>query len=144
MLRREDELPKDVIKEMKRIADESSPHSPYFDNVQDYQDDSEVEPVKNWAKEMRKRGHSIPDSKIRLNVDDSGKKDEPPDILVEMDEKLVGIEVTNLIEYVKENQVSIVSSGKEAILTWKYPQEDQIVFSWSGSDLEGERNLVGN
>ena len=125
---------KDVIKEMKRIANESSPHSPYFDNVQGYQDRSEVEQVKDWAKEMRRRGRSIPGCKIRLNVDDSGKKDEPPDILVEMDGKLVGIEVTNLMKFVQENQIPIVSSGKKTILKWKCRQ-GQIVFSWSGSDL---------
>ena len=137
MQRNEDDLTEDDLKEMTRIADKSSPHSPYFDNVQGYQDPSEVAQVEDWAKEMRKRDHSIPGSKIRPNVDDSGKKDDPPDILVEMDGKLVGIEVTNLMEYVKENQVPIVSSGKEAILTWKYHQ-GQIVFSWSGSALDDD------
>ena len=84
---------------------------------------------------MRKRGHSI--CKIRPHVDDSGEKDDPPDILVEMDGKLVGIEVTNFMEYVHENRISISLSGKETILKWKCRQ-GQIVFSWSGSDLDDD------
>ncbi len=142
---REDELPEDVIKEVKRIADKSSPHSPYFDNVHDdqnpgpwiltYQDRSEVEQVKDWAKEMRKRGHSIGEPKP--NFDESGNKDDPPDILVKMDGKEVGIEVTNLMKYVNENRISILSSGKETILEWKHRQ-GQIVFTWSDSDLDND------
>ena len=101
--RKEGDLTEDELEELKRIANQSSQFSPYFDNVRDYQDFSEVEQVEDWAKEMRKRGHSI--CKIDLNVDDKGRKNDPPDVLVNMDGSLVGVEVTNLVVHLSDDQI---------------------------------------
>ena len=103
MQRKQGDLTGHDLAELERIANKSSQFSPYFDNVQGYQDDSEVEQVKDWAIEMRKRGHSI--CKIDLNVDDKGKKDDPPDVLVNMDGSLVGVEVTNMVEHLNDDQI---------------------------------------
>ena len=103
MQRKEGDLTEDDLEELERIANKSSQFSPYFDNVQCYQDSSEVEQAKDWAKEMRKRGHSI--CKIDLNVDDKGKKDDPPDVLINMDGSLVGVEVTNLVVHLSDDQI---------------------------------------
>ena len=128
------------LKVMQRIADNSSPHSPYFDNIRGYQKLSEIAIVEDWAKEIRKQGHSV--CKIKLNVDDNGNPDDPPDVLAEMNGIPVGIEVTNLVEYVCQNQNPIYGPDKVTILKWKQSQ-GQIDFSWCGSDLdEDERKKV--
>ena len=61
-----------------------------FDH-RDYQDYFEVCATRDWARELRKSNHSIPDSKIKKNDDD------PPDVLADMDGKRIGVEVTRLI-----------------------------------------------
>ena len=52
----------------------------------------EVAAVVDWAKEMKKRGHSIPICEIEANPND------PPDVKAKMDGKPIGIEVTRLAE----------------------------------------------
>ena len=91
-----DEWTDNDLEEMKRIAEKSRPHSPYFDNIHGYQDLAEIEKVKDWALEMEKHGYSI--CKIRPNLDAAGNQDDPPDALIEMGGQLVGIEVTDLME----------------------------------------------
>ena len=87
----------EVLEEMLRIAGKSSPYSPYLDNIHGHQELAEVEKVQDWAKEMEKCGHSV--SEIRLNLED------PPDVLVEIDGKLVGIEVTDLVEFPERDAI---------------------------------------
>ena len=61
-----------------------------FDH-RDYQDYFEVCATRDWARELRKSHHSIPDYKIKKNDDD------PPDVLADMDGKRIGVEVTRLV-----------------------------------------------
>ena len=128
-----DEWTDNDLEEMKRIAEKSSPHSPYFDNIHGYQDLAEIEKVKDWALEMEKHGYSI--CKIRPNLDAAGNQDDPPDALTEMDGQLVGIEVTDLMEYVSENRIRVVGQGKGTVLKWKL-RRGEPVFSWCGSTLD--------
>ncbi len=86
----------DLIKEVERVSKKIKPSSPYLDNITKYQGLSEIHMVKDWAKEMRKQGHSI--------CQISGNDDDPPDVLAMLDDKPIGIEVTNLVEYLHEDQ----------------------------------------
>ena len=135
-----DEWTDNDLEEMKRIAEKSRPHSPYFDNIHGYQDLAEIEKVKDWALEMEKHGYSI--CKIRPNLDAAGNQDDPPDALIEMDGQLVGIEVTDLMEYVSENLIRVVGQGKGTVLKWKL-RRGEPVFSWCGSTLDkDEKNRL--
>ena len=92
----EEERSDEVLLALRRIADKSHPHSPYFDNLHEYQRRAETAIVQDWAEEMSRLGHSV--CKIKSNEDD------PPDVLAVMDRNLIGIEVTMLVEYVPEPQ----------------------------------------
>ncbi len=138
MPERENERPEEtsvdaeVLEEMLRIAEKSSPHSPYLDNIHGHQELAEVEKVQDWAKEMEKCGHSV--SEIRPNLDD------PPDVLVEIDGELVGIEVTDLVEYPKRYQICFASAhGEVTILEWKQRQNGAFVFRWHGAELDTDK-----
>ena len=125
----------EVLEEMLRIAEKSSPYSPYLDNIHGYEELAEVEKVQDWAKEVEKCGHSI--SGIRLNLDESGKPDDPPDVLADMDGKPVGTEVTDLVEYPKRHQICFASAhGEVTILEWKQRQNGAFVFRWHGAELD--------
>ena len=87
---------KDFIKELKENAEKVKPSSPYLDNILGFQGLSEISMVEDWAKEMRKQGHSI--CKISKN------KNDPPDVLATLDGKPIGIEVTNLVIYLRNGQ----------------------------------------
>ena len=52
----------------------------------------EVDAVRDWAKEMNQRGHSIPTSTVKRNRDD------PPDVFAEMDGEKIGVEVIELVD----------------------------------------------
>ncbi|MDE0627485.1 MAG: hypothetical protein OXH99_13880 [Bryobacterales bacterium] len=133
----ESDMTEDALTELERIAEGSRPHSPYFDNIHPYQERSEIAIVEDWAKEMRKLGHSV--CKIRLNVDENGSPDDPPDVLANIDGTLVGIEVTHLVEHVSENQVRIMSPRGITIMKWK-KRRGELLFSCSDADLgEDER-----
>ena len=71
----------------------------YFDEISkkgldhgDYKDLFEFFNTRDWAGELNKSGHSIPDSKIESNDDD------PPDVWAEMDGKRICVEVTRLMD----------------------------------------------
>lgn len=91
-----EELTEDVLKALSRIVDKHSPHSPYFDNMHEYQRLAEIAIVQDWAKEMRRLGHTV--CKIKSNDDD------PPDVLALMDGIQIGIEVTMLVDHVRGQQ----------------------------------------
>ena len=95
----EEELSDEVLLALRRIADKSSPHSPYFDNMHEHQRRAETAIVRDWAEEMERLGQSV--CEIKSNEDD------PPDVLAVMDGNLIGIEVTMLVEYVREHQVGV-------------------------------------
>ena len=119
----------EVLEEMQRIAEKSSPYSPYLDNIHDYRELAEVEKVQDWAKEMEKVGHSI--SCIRSNRDD------PPDVLARVDGKLVGIEVTDLVEYPKKHAIRFARSDRRVTtLTWKKRQNGMFDFRWHGAEFD--------
>lgn len=92
-----EEHSEDVLKALSRIVDKHSPHSPYFDNMHEYHRRAEIAIVQDWAKEMRRSGHAV--CEIRSHDDD------PPDVLAVMDGIQIGIEVTILVEYVRDQQV---------------------------------------
>ena len=86
----------DFVKEVRRGAEKVKPSSPYLDNIREFQGLSEISMVEDWVKEMRKQGRSI--CKISENEDD------PPDVLATLDGKPIGIEVTNLVIYLRKGQ----------------------------------------
>jgi len=121
----------EVLEEMQRIAEKSSPYSPYLDNIHDYRELAEVEKVQDWAKEMEKVGYSI--SCIRSNRDD------PPDVLARVDGKLVGIEVTDLVEYPKKHAIRFATSDRRVTtLTWKKRQNGILDFRWHGAEFDSD------
>ena len=67
--------------------------------AKDWSDKGKNQPLFNkcttvdWAKEMKKRGHSIPICEIEANPND------PPDVKAKMDGKPIGIEVTRLAKF---------------------------------------------
>lgn len=95
----EEELSDEVLLALRRIADKSISHFPYFDNMHEYQRLAEIAMVQDWAREMRRFGHSV--CKVKSNEDD------PPDVLAEMDGNLIGIEVTMLVEYVGKHHTCL-------------------------------------
>ena len=99
----EEERREEVLQALRWIADKSSPYSPYFDNMHEYQRRAETAIVHDWAGEMRRLGHSV--CKIESN------EDAPPDVLAVMDGKLTGIEVTTLVDYVRESRIGIRASS---------------------------------
>ncbi len=130
----------EALEEMLRIAEKSSPYSPYLDNIHGHQELAEVEKVQDWAKEMEKCGHSI--SRIRLNLDESEKKDDPPDVLADMDRKLVGIEVTDLVVYPKRHQICFASAdGQVTTLKWERRRNGTFDFRWRGVELDPDEKL---
>ena len=87
-----------AVKWFRKAADQGHPKAPYslislqgLDH-RDYQDLFEVFTTRDWASELRKSKHSIPDSKIETNDDD------PPDVLAEMDGEQIGVEVTRIVD----------------------------------------------
>ena len=62
----------------------------YTDNKS--QGSMEVDATRDWAKEMNKRGHSIPICRIK------GNRDDPPDVFAEMDGEKIGVEVIELVD----------------------------------------------
>lgn len=120
-----------VLEEMQRMVEKGRP--PYFDNVHGHQGLAELDKVRDWAEEMEKCGHPI--SGIRLNLDESGKPDDPPDVLAEIDGRPIGIEVTDLVEYPKQHTFCIVAAGRVTSLRWKRRQNGRIDFHWHGADL---------
>lgn len=121
----------EVLEEMQRIAEKSSPYSPYLDNIHDYRELAEVEKVQDWAKETEKVGYSI--SCIRSNRDD------PPDVLARVDGKLVGIEVTDLVEYPKKHAIRFATSDRRVTtLTWKKRQNGILDFRWHGAEFDSD------
>lgn len=101
-------IPLDVEEEETlRIAEKRSAHSPYFDNVHGQQEPAELAKVRDWATALGECGHSI--SGIEPNLDEGGNRDDPPDVLAEMDGKLVGIEVTDLMKYQKGHELCILT-----------------------------------
>ena len=144
MPERENERPEETLADIEeleetlRIAEKRSRYSPYLDNIHGHQELAEVEKVQDWAKEMKKSGHSV--SEIRLNLDESGKPDDPPDVLADMDGKPVGIEVTDLVEYPKRHQICFASAhGEVTILEWKQRQNGAFVFRWHGAELDTDK-----
>lgn len=122
------------LEETLRIVKQFSPHSPYLDNIHGHQEPAELEKVRDWAKEMEKCGHSI--SRIRLNLDESGEKDDPPDVLADFDGRPIGVEVTHLVEYPKQHAVCIATAdGKVTSVRWKRRQNGRFDFHWHGADL---------
>ena len=67
----------------------------------DYQELYEVSKTRDWAKEMNKRGHSIPIPEIKANPND------PPDVFAEMDGNRIAIEVIRLVKYVNQDKAPI-------------------------------------
>ncbi len=122
------------LEETLRIVEQFSSDSPYLDNIHGYQELAELERVRDWAKEMEKHGHSI--SRIRLNLDESGEKDDPPDVLADFDGKPTGVEVTDLVEYPKQHAVCIATAdGRVTSVRWKRRQNGRFDFQWHGADL---------
>ena len=112
---------------MLRILEQYSPQSPYLDNIRGHQEWAELDKVRDWAKGMEKCGHSI--SRIRINLDECGKPDDPPDVLADMDGRPVGIEVTDLVEYPKKHAIWFAAPDRRAtILTWKQRQNGTFDF----------------
>lgn len=130
--REETWLDVEVLEEMQRMVEKGSP--PYFDNVHGHQGLAELEKVRDWAREMKRFGHSI--TGIELNLDESEKPDDPPDVLAELDGKPIGIEVTDLVEYPKQHEICIATAhGEVSSVTWKRRQNGKIDFHWHGADL---------
>lgn len=116
------------LEETLRILEKYSPQSPYLDNIHGHQGPAELDKVRDWAKEIEKRGHSI--SRIRLNRDD------PPDVIAHIDGKPVGIEVTDLLEYSKKHALWIATVDRTVtILTWRQRQNGTFKFDWHGAEL---------
>lgn len=113
-----------------------SPQSPYFDNIHGHQEPAELDKVRDWAKAMGKCGHSI--SGIRPNLDEGGKADDPPDVLAEMDGKLVGIEVTDLVVYPKGYAACIPTPVGNASLRSKQRQNGTFDHRWHGAELDAD------
>ena len=57
----------------------------------------EVFATRCCAKEMNRRGHSIPIRKIKENLDNEIRKNDPPDVFAEMDGKKISVEVAELV-----------------------------------------------
>ena len=131
----DEECLEEGLAELQRIAESSSVHSPYFDNIHGYQSLAEIAKVRDWANHMTTRGDAV--CKIRPNRDAAGNPNDPPDVLADMNGRLVGIEVTDLMEYVSTNMIRILGCGSETILRWK-PRRGKPVFAWSGSALDKE------
>lgn len=132
----------EVLEEMRRIAEKSSAHSPYFDNIHGYQELAEVSKVEDWAKGMGRLGHSI--GGIRLNLDENGRPDDPPDVLAEIDGELVGIEVTDLMEYVSERMMDFFCAAGVTRLTWRLRrgQVEPGSFCWHGAVCDEEKRAA--
>ena len=106
---------------MLRILEQYSPQSPYLDNIHGHQGLAELDKVRDWAKETEKCGHSI--SEIKLNLNESGKSNDPPDVLAKMNRKLIGIEVTDLVEYPKKHALCIAAVDRRVtIMRWRQRQ----------------------
>ena len=131
----EEECLEDGLAELQRIAKMSRPHSPYFDNIHEYQSLAEIAKVEDWANHMIAHGHSV--SQSRPNLDAAGNPDDPPDVLAEVNGRLVGIEVTDLMEYVPTNMIRILGCDRKTILKWKQSRGEP-VFSWCGPALDKE------
>jgi len=123
------------LEETLRIVEQYSPQSPYFDNMHEHQEWAELKKVRDWAKKTRECGHSI--SEIRPNLDESENRDDPPDVLAEIDGKLVGIEVTDLVVYPKGHLICIRrADGKVACLRWRQRQNGTFEHCWRGAELD--------
>ena len=132
---------RELLDEMERIAERSDARVPYLDNIQGYKELGEVSKVEDWAKEMEKRGHVI--SGVKSNVDDNGRPDDPPDVLAEVDGELVGIEVTDLLVYVKERIVDVFDAdGHVARLTWRMRGGQVSSFRWDGPGYDEEERAA--
>ena len=129
----------EVLEEMRRIEEKSSSRSPYFDNIHGYQELGELSKVQDWAKEMEKRDHVV--GEIRPNVDDRERPDDPPDVLAEIDGELVGIEVTDLMEYVSERMMDFFGPAGVTRLTWRLRrgQVEPGSFCWDGAACDEEK-----
>ena len=88
----------------------------------DYQGLFEVCNTQDWARELNKLGHSIPIPKIRENRDKKCERDDPPDVLAEMDGEKIAVEVRRLFVYRKGNKelADRVYYGEEQV-----PDEDK-------------------
>ena len=84
----EDDLSPQDLEEIRTLFEKRHPRAPRFDNVHGYQQLSEIDCVRDLAKEMNKRGHSIPLDKINANPND------PPDCFAEMNGQPIAVEVT--------------------------------------------------
>ena len=90
-LLREVELGPETFKKLKELCDRQHWRAPRFDNVHGYQEFSEIDYVRDWAKALNQCGHSIPTDRITSNPDD------PPDCFAKMDGKPIAVEVTMLV-----------------------------------------------
>ena len=90
-LLREDELDPEVLRELQALIDKQDWRAPRFDNDHEYQKLSEIDYVRDWAKALNQRGHSIPTDRIKSNPND------PPDCFAEMDGRPIAVEVTMLV-----------------------------------------------
>ena len=121
---------------MRRILEKQSPQSPYLDNIHGHQEPAELDKVRDWATEMKKRGHSI--SGIGPNLDERENRDDPPDVLAEMDGKRIGIEVTDLVEYPKAHTLHIHDADRRVTssLRWRQRQNGTFDHRWHGAELD--------
>jgi len=139
----DDELyDRELLDELERIAERSDSRVPYLDNIQGYKELGELSKVQDWAKEMEKRGHVV--GEIRPNVDDRERPDDPPDVLAEIDGELVGIEVTDLLEYVSERTMDFYAAGAVTRLTWRLRrgQVEPGSFCWHGAACDEEKRAA--
>ena len=73
-------------------------HATCWHGERKFQGPMEVFATRCWSEEMDKLGHSIPICKIEENRDDKGNRDDPPDVLAEMDGNKIGVEVVELVD----------------------------------------------
>lgn len=138
-----DELPDGVLEEVRRLAEKSSPHTPYFDNLRGHQQLAELEMARDLARGMGERGQIV--SQIEPNVDDQGRPDDPPDVLAEMDGMPIGVEVTSLLDYVSaqtERQTQFFSDHSVATLTWRMRGGQVDFLRWDAPGLDEDRRCA--
>lgn len=115
---------RELLDELRLLEKRSDSRTPYLDNIHGYQELGEVDKVQDWAQEMERRG--LVARQIESNLDD------PPDVLVEIGGSLVGIEVTDLLEYIHERQIGFSDGGK---LSWELRRGQVVSLSWHGVAL---------
>ena len=125
----DDEHELELFGAMKRIENKNRKrgHATFWNTDNKSQGFMEVDAARNWAQEMNKRGHSIPICKIEENRDGENRKNDPPDVLAEMDGEKIGVEATELVDEkaIKEHPkipplMELVEPGPHALD--KFPQ----------------------